>query len=321
MSLLQDAKLAQTYTNFVILLPILSEEYSIQNFTLRKETIEQRSSIRFEIHIGERLLRIKQFFYDWAIPVITADTNLVKQGIPFEINGIVGFIGTDYKGNQAACFSRWFTNIELSVLSGHFADEEIVMILKSLTAVEDRYISISGEQSFTTCSYTSRFNKSKWGIDDEISRVQWYQFDPSIVSDKISPLKIQVPKEHDGYFGDSIGYSVSGTQKEFHFLYRSKEDYTNGFWLWIAPKDLSDPLPTTMGRNIGVRQSWHIKKMKGSIFNIPVEDIIICRQNTTFKGWMVHWEMNNYIYHLYFRANTQNNMRKIISFLKRIYAE
>ena len=106
-----EIKEAQKYTNFVILMPTLDETYNLKNITLKKETNKQRSSIRFEIHNKGKVLRIKQFFYDWAIPVITADTNLIQQGKSFEIEGIVGFIGIDYKGNQAACFFRWFTNI------------------------------------------------------------------------------------------------------------------------------------------------------------------------------------------------------------------
>ena len=99
----------------MVLMPVLPKSYSITNFSLRKESKEERSSIRFEICNKGRILRIKQFFYDWAIPVITADTNLVSQGTSFIVDGIVGFIGIDYKGNQAACFSKWFTNIELPV--------------------------------------------------------------------------------------------------------------------------------------------------------------------------------------------------------------
>ena len=123
---------AQKYTNFAVLMPFLPNTYTIHKISLRKESNEERSSIRFEISNNGRTLRIKQFFYDWAIPVITADTNLVRQGKSFNVDGIIGFIGVDYKGNQAACFCKWFTNIELSVLEGVFEETEIITIYSSL---------------------------------------------------------------------------------------------------------------------------------------------------------------------------------------------
>lgn len=310
---------AQKHTNFIILMPLLPEAYTIQSFSLRKETSEQRSSIRFEVLIDNRLLRIKQFFYDWAIPVITADSNLVSQGKAFEIDGIVGFIGTDYKGNLAACFSRWFTNIEISVLSGCFEEKEILMILKSLKVVDESYITKLGEQSFTTCSYTARYNKPKWNSEDEISRVLWYESSEQKIIEKSMRLGIQIPKYHEEYFCDSVGYMSNDAGEEFHFLYRSQKNYTNGFWLWIAPKELSDPLPISIGRNIGTRQSWNLKKVQGSILHIPAGEVILCRQNAKFRGWMVHWEYDNHIYHLYFRASKQNNIQKVKLLLSKLY--
>ena len=185
---------AQKSTNFVVLMPVLPKSYSITNFSLRKESKEERSSIRFELCTKGRILRIKQFFYDWAIPVITADTNLVSQGTSFIVDGIVGFIGIDYKGNQAACFSKWFTNIELSVLEGVFEEQELIMLLTSLKAVDKNYISKLGEKSFATCSFTARQQKSKWGTEDEISRVTWYEATEFVPIEE--SLKLGIPLLH-----------------------------------------------------------------------------------------------------------------------------
>lgn len=312
---LQDA---QKYTNFVILIPELPESFMLKNITLKQETIEQRSSIRFEIHSKGKVIRIKQFFYDWAIPVITADTNLIHQGQSFEIDGIVGFIGIDYKGNLAACFCRWFTNIELSVLEGISDEKEILMILESLKAVNEDSIRTIGEQSFTNISYTARFNKSKWCLDDEVSRVSWYESNKRIRTEE--SLGVKIPINHNEFYLDSIGFKEYDYGEEYHFLYRSQEDFTNGFWLWIAPKKLSDPLPKFTGHKIGTRQSWNIKKVSGSILQIPVREIILCRQNTKYKSWMVHWEKEQYIYHFYTRASAKNNIRDLQLFFSKLYS-
>lgn len=317
--LIDEVQEAQKYTNFVILIPTLPESYILKNITLKKETNKQRSSIRFEIHSKGKFLRIKQFFYDWAIPVITADTNLIRQGKSFEIEGIVGFIGIDYKGNQAASFCRWFTNIELSVIVGTFDEKEILMILQSLKAVDNDSIRTIGEQSYTSCSYTARYNKSKWDTDDEVSRVTWYEANDKIRIEE--SLKIKIPKRYNEFFLDSIGFKENESGSEYHFLYRSQEDFTNGFWLWIAPKELSDPLPQLTGHKIGARQSWNIKKVSGSVLNMPVNNIILCRQNTKYKSWMVHWEKDNYIFHFYSRASTKNNIREFQLFFTEFYSK
>ncbi|MBD8031969.1 hypothetical protein [Solibacillus merdavium] len=317
--LIGEIKEAQKYTNFVILMPTLHETYNFKNITLKKETNKQRSSIRFEIHSKGKVLRIKQFFYDWAIPVITADTNLIQQGKSFEIEGIVGFIGIDYKGNQAACFCRWFTNIELSVIEGTFDEKEILIILEGLKAVDNDSIRTIGEQSFTTCSYTARYNRSKWNTDDEVSRVAWYEANKKIQIEE--NLGIKIPKNHNEFFLDSIGYKEYESDTEYHFLYRSQEDFTNGFWIWIAPRKFSDPLPQFTGNKIGTRQSWNIKKVSGSILHIPVNEIILCRQNTKYKSWMVHWEKDNYIYHFYSRASIKNNIREFQLFFSALYSQ
>jgi hypothetical protein len=316
---INEIREVQKHTNFVILMPILPKTYEIQNITLRKETMDQRSSIRFEIKCSNGVLRVKQFFYDWAIPVVTADTNLTRQGKSFEVDGIVGFIGIDYKGNQAACFSRWFTTIEVSVIAGTFTEEHIITIVKSLKVVDKNAIYKLGKQSFSTCSYTARFNLPKWDIDDEITRVAWFEPGERSLIEKSRQLGITLPQNHNGYFLDSIGYKRNYTGEEFHFLYRSQEDYTNGFWLWIAPKELSDPLPAKMGRKIGTRQSWNIKKVSGSILHIPINEVFLCRQNTKYKGWMIHWEIDNYIFHFYSRPSMKNNIRGIQAFFLKLY--
>lgn len=317
--LIHEIQEAQKYTNFVLLLPALPTSYILKNITLKKETTEQRSSIRFEIHSEGRALRIKQFFYDWAIPVVTADTNLIRQGKSFEIDGIVGFMGVDYKGNQAACFCKWFTNIELSVIEGAFDEKEILMILKSLKAVDNCSIHTLGEQSFTTSSYTARYNKGKWDSYDEVSRVAWYEANKRIQIEE--NLGIKLPHDHFEFFLDSIGYKEYDFGTECHFLYRSQEDFTNGFWLWIAPKELSDPLPSFTGHKIGTRQSWNVKKVSGSILQIPVNEVILCRQNTRYKSWMIHWEKDNYIYHFYSRASIKSNIRKFRLFFSKLYSQ
>lgn len=70
------------------------------------------------------------------------------------------------------------------------------MILQSLKAVDNDSIRTIGEQSYTSCSYTARYNKSKWDTDDEVSRVTWYE-----ATEKIQIVeKVKIPTIYNEFF-------------------------------------------------------------------------------------------------------------------------
>lgn len=309
--------IAQPFVNFVILHPSsLPIDYSIKNITLKKETIQSRSSLRFEIVSGNRVVRVKEFFYDWGLPVVYADTNLVSQGTAFVVNGIVGFIGKDYKGNQAACYARWFTNIELSVLKGIFDEEEIIQIVEALSPLDKDLIKQLGEKPFTVTSYTARYGKQKWQ-EDEISRVEWYESDFDF-SRGNSMNNIYLPSlEFDAYFLDSIGYKEHEFGVETHLLFRSSINYTDGIWYWLSPKDMIDSINIIEGNDIGTRQSWSVKK---EILQVEDEEltIFVGKQNTDYPGWFVIWEEGKYIYQVYVRPSINFNRDCLYRFIANI---
>lgn len=318
---INELREAQKYTNFVMLIPKLPATYAIRNISVRKETPNVRSSLRFEVKNKTGIIRIKQFFYDWAIPVITADTNLVAQGKSFQIDGIVGFLGVDYKGNQAACFARWFTTIEISVLQGVYAEEELLYILNKLEPVDPSYIESLGRQSFATSSFTARYRKPRWAQEDEVTRVAWFDNDPILLKEFSEHFPISPPLSYDEYFLDAIGFQAHSIGSELHLLYRATSNYTDGFWLWVAPKAISDPLPKQTGRKIGTRQSWHIKKIRCTVKDLPIKEFFLCRQNSTYKGWMLHWESEHFIYHFYARPSSVMSLRKLYNFIVLLHSE
>ncbi|HWI49162.1 MAG TPA: hypothetical protein VNU45_13160 [Rummeliibacillus sp.] len=311
-------ELAQQSVNFVIFCPFnLPNGCSVKNISLKEESRSSRSSLRFEISSKNRVVRVKQFYYDWGIPTVYADTNLVSPGKSFEIDGIVGFIGIDYKGNQAACYARWFTNIELSVLKGKFEEDELISIIESLTPLDSYIIENWGKKSFTTTSYTARYGIPKWQ-EDEISRVKWYEnnFD---INNMISSQNIIIPAfEYQEFFLDSIGYNQNKFGVETHFLYRSKANYTDGIWFWLAPEEMIENLSYKEGENIGVRQSWNVKKEKLLIGKIEIT-MLLHKQNAQYYGWYAHWKIGRYIYQVFIRPSVNFNIDKFTGFIKTLY--
>ncbi|OXS76270.1 hypothetical protein B1B04_04615 [Lysinibacillus sp. KCTC 33748] len=242
------------HINFSPLLPNEKQLQKIYNFSLRPETKDNRSSIYFYAKLQNGLIRVKQFFYDWAFPFIYADTNLVKQGNPFIINNRVGFIGIDYKNNKALSYSVGFTTIEISVFEGDATDEELLEFLANLMEI-NRDLS---KKFFATVSYTARYDRGKWG-EDEVTRVEWFTSERmNSFSETLLDYKL-----------DSIG--IGKEINEVQLLYRQKENLTDGCWISIAPQSLEQDLPKTVGRNIGIRQKWRFRLLKISYENRKIE--------------------------------------------------
>ncbi|MFF2177711.1 hypothetical protein ACFVT8_14745 [Lysinibacillus sp. NPDC058147] len=56
--------------NFSPVFPDDKQMQNIYNFSLRPETKDDRSSIYFYVKLQNGIIRVKQFFYDWALPFI-----------------------------------------------------------------------------------------------------------------------------------------------------------------------------------------------------------------------------------------------------------
>lgn len=300
---------AQAYVNFVILEPtLLPFGTKVSAIRVRKETPTVRSSIRFEISGTNRSFRIKQFFYDWSIPGIHADSNLVSQGEPFVLHNIAGFVGIDYKGNVAAAHARWFTQIELSVQEGHFEKEELLSFLEGLVPSVHEAVHEIGQKSFALTSHTARFRVPRWSEDDPINRVNWLS--SSFLEDRdVSASSLPFPKHLQTFLCDSAGSYQHADGMEYQFLYRDRDNLTDCIWVWQAPKSLASPFPLTVGKSLGTRTKWNMEKR-----NISNTEVILCKQATTVPAWQIHWKQSQYDYHIHIRANDRLTQEQVLDF-------
>jgi hypothetical protein len=300
---------AQAYVNFVILEPTwLPDGTVLSNLTVRKETPATRSSIRFEITGIHRSFRIKQFFYDWSIPAIHADTNLVGQGEPFVLHGIAGFIGTDYKGNVAAAHARWFTQIELSVLEGHFEKEEMLSFLEGFVPAVQDSIRDVGQKAFADTSHTARYRISRWNDNDPVNRVLW----KSASHVEATGESVHFPLLHfqfQSYLCDSVGSYQHADGIEYQYLFRDHHHLTDCIWIWQAPKSLASPFPQAIGKNVGSRTKWNIEKAL-----VSTTEVILCEQATSVPGWQLYWEHFQHDYHIHIRANNRLTKEQVHRF-------
>ncbi|MEB2282731.1 hypothetical protein LAV73_22670 [Lysinibacillus xylanilyticus] len=276
------------HINFSPLLPNDKQMQNIYNFSLRPETKDDRSSIYFYAKLQNGIIRVKQFFYDWALPFNYADTNLVKQGNPFIINNRVGFVGVDYKNNKALCYSVGFTTVEISVFEGDATEDEIIEYLANLMVIN---LDLAKE-SFATASYTARYDQGKWG-EDEVTRIKWYK--PETIS-----LKNSFSETLLDYKLDSVG--IGKETNEVQLLYRQKENLTDGCWISIAPLTLKQDLPKTLGRSIGTRQKWRFRLLKIPYENRKIE-VYYGVQETKYPARWFWFSFDNKIIQCHIRSS------------------
>ncbi|MFY0545549.1 hypothetical protein [Brevibacillus sp. H7] len=302
---------AQAFVNFVILVPAyLPEGTVLAGVTVRKETSKTRSSIRFEVIGQNRTFRVKQFFYDWSIPGIYADTNLVGQGEPFVLHGVAGFIGRDYKGNDAVAYARWFTQVEISVLTGQFSREDLLSFCNGLVPAVPAAVSNIGEKAYAVTSHTARFHVPRWSQDDPINRVHWQAADLFDSNDSSDDVRLP-PIQFQDFIWDSVGRYHQADAMEYQILLRDENNHTDCIWIWCAPKSLASPFPETFGANIGKRTRWNIERIWVSELSV-----ILCEQATAVPGWQLHWKTREYDYHIHIRANNRVTREHVVELAK-----
>lgn len=145
---------AQPWCNFVVLRPEeLPSGLVLQNLCLRPEAPPGRSdrlgmtgrpdwhehnrcSLRFEVVGAGRLLRVKQFLYDWAPPAFDHPSLWKSRNEPFEVGKNIGWLGTDFRKTRGAAVSFDRTTVEVSVCEGTFTDEELQALCRGLCPVD-----------------------------------------------------------------------------------------------------------------------------------------------------------------------------------------
>ena len=115
-------------------------------------------SLRTVITGENRRLRLKQFRYDWAPPAASvAPLWRTPEPTPFDCDDAVGWLGTDYEDRRGACVQRDRTQVELSVLEGEFADEELTRLLDGLTPADPEGARRVGRVPFHRLNYWARY--------------------------------------------------------------------------------------------------------------------------------------------------------------------
>jgi hypothetical protein len=241
---------AQDWCNFVVLRPgWLPADCGVSKITARAECLQHASSVRVIVQGQRRVFRLKQFYMDWWIPT-SSDTNLTAPGRPFVAAGIVGYFGRDYRGQDAACIHRFRALLELSVLEGHFREEELTAFFENLQPAVPEAVEQLARLPFARISYHARKGPGQgrpWTYD-LISGCHWTT-DRSVLPSEFAPAQIYYPRQVESrYEFDSVGtrHEPASRHWEYQLLFRDCETLTDSLWvravgeetekiLWISP--------------------------------------------------------------------------------------
>ena len=263
---------AQDWCNFVVLRPDwLPSDCRLAQMTARAESNRHPSSLRLTIEGQARSMRLKQFFMDWWIPT-SSDSNLTAPGRAFTAAGIVGYLGRDYKGREAACIHRCGTLLELSVAQGQFSDQEIAAFFDGLQPAIPEAVEQIAALPFAKVSYYARKGPGPgpWNYD-LLTGCRWsaahdlyVPSDPNDANDvntalrHFEPSRVYFPKKLPPRFAlDSVGTRLEPAihHWEYQLLFRHRDNLTDNIWLRAVGEETDKILWISPGldRRMGIR--------------------------------------------------------------------
>lgn len=249
---------AQNWCNFVVLRPEwFPSDCRVSRVTVRAESLQHPSSLRMSIEGPGRSLRLKQFYMDWWVPT-SSDTNLTAPGRAFVAAGIVGYRGRDYKGREAACIHRYGALLELSVLEGHFRDEEILSFFENLQPAVPEAVEQLARLPFARLSYHARKGPGlgPWNYD-LLSGCRWGT-DRAVLQQEFTSAQIYYPRRLPARFDfDSVGtrHEPASRHWEYQLLFRDRENLSDNLWLRVVGEETEKILWISPGldRRMGIQ--------------------------------------------------------------------
>ena len=275
--------------------------------TLRGESKEHFSTLRFVLDRAGVKFRIKQSFNDWWVPVGN-DINLKKvEGHFFQGEEIV-MTGKDYHGRPGACAQMWGTTVEMYLLEGmptrnHWGDA-----LACLEPAVPEVVAEARKVTYAERNYWNRW-KREVGLWDshEFTRPKWMRPDPETIS-KVAWAS--TPDQWAPMPGapESIATLERKGLREMQVLFRQPMTLNYTSWLRVTePVDPDGPVGRRVPR---YPQKWDTTKVKGK----DVEWATLTDNGT----WFFVWADKNRTFELHVRASKSLNDEKAMKVLSSV---
>ena len=206
-------------------------------------------SVRLVVAGEDRRFRVKQFLYDWAPPAASiAPLWRTPDPEPFACEDAVGWLGTDYKDNRGACVQRDRTQIELSVLEGEFADEELQRFLDGMVVADSDGAAAVRRVPFHRLHYWARYGcrppvvpHGLWDYTPDHPYADNLRLSPVALRED-SPVPIFVPDGDQFVLDSALAFAEADAVEA---VFRRPENGSDHLWILAtaAESPLAPSLP------------------------------------------------------------------------------
>jgi len=252
------------------------------------------STIRVIINGKNRSLRIKQFLYDWAPPAAGLPCLWESKKITaIETDQEIGWLGIDYKQNQAGCLQRNQTQIELSVTKGKFSPKELHNIMDALQPIQGKpHNETLKANSFFKLNYWVKYQqeglKVPHGLYRYISK-HYFNHAKLINLEMLHNKGIKLPSKLAHYqFNSSICIDDLDTNiLEYEIIYHSAINNSDQIWIHIEIRNEAFPLLFPLGYDDHPTEYFEQKKINGI-------QVSLASLHKSYGGHEALWTKPNY---------------------------
>jgi hypothetical protein len=212
-------------------------------------TLSNRSCHRSELIGSSRRVRIKQFLYDWAPPAFDCPSLWLSPSVrPFISQGEVGWLGVDFRGRPGAAIRLHGTTVEISVLEGTLADEELAHICSGLSPVDSAGLRSIEDTPLADLCYQNRHREPSievpvgfWAHQRKASdRCQAFRASQAPLS---LPARSVVPEAPAGYRLDTVfSFGDDANAKEADYVYVHSDQRNIYLRLLVSPSDQAEAI-------------------------------------------------------------------------------
>jgi len=310
-------KLALQKANFIVYdFNNLPDRYQVTEDGFREENMQQdypRSSYKIKLHdkLTKSTIEVKQFNYDWAPPAydcpslwanhITFDHTLIPKPSHFIVNSKVGWIGKNYRNEQALSIIQNRTTTEVCIKDS--AGKEVDVDLQELTKylkpadlqaqsqlIDKTYaeLSYAGSSSVNIVDVPFSFWKSSSGKELKYQKA----FSHFNLPDFIAKLKINIPDSYK-YKLDTVFYYFQTPEMEktgrveFIYAHQNDKDVNIRVVAWPNSKSHSIKYPPEPDTT---------QKFEHSVLKIGGKDVYVAYRNKEVGPFEAVWNGEDYNY-------------------------
>ncbi len=316
-SISNHIKLALQKANFIVYyFNNLPDRYQITEDSFREENMcldYPRSSYKIKLHdkLTKSTIEVKQFNYDWAPPAydcpslwannIIFDHTLIPKPLHFVVNSKVGWIGKNYRNEQALSViqNRTTTEICIKDSAGKEVDVDLQELTRYLKPADLKAQSQLLDKTYAELSYAGSGSVnivdvpfSFWRTSSSKELKYQKAFSYPNLPDFMAKLKISIPDSYK-YNLDTVFYYFKTSEMEktgrveFIYSYQNDRDVNIRVVVWSSSENHSIKYPP---------EPDITQKFEYSVLKIGDKEVYVAYRNKEVGPFEAVWSREDYNY-------------------------